>query len=762
MIPFPQPSRNTMSKSKPPHPRLRQRAALGALLLMVALIQGFLPPASAAATPPSPGKIRWAYYAAYDKVNSLASLRLALSSLDYVSPFWFYVDGQGQIEDRDDPEVTALIKSKGVKVLPTFRNKASYGNFHAVLADPSTRKAAIDNIIRLVEIHGYDGVNIDFEALSPGDRPHLTQFMADLSARLHAMGKMVTQALPAKSEEKHTGWAGAFDYAALGRYNDLLVLMSYGHRTANSRVPGPTAPLPWVEATVAYATSQIPPQKLLLGVPWYGYDWNTTKGPPARSLRFSQTMDLAARFSVSPTYDEESETALLRYSQGREGHEVWFESPRSLEAKLELVGKYGLAGAAGWRLGHESPDIWGPWNARLAQRTWFLAEGCTCQPFDTWVLIMNPNGAPANVTVTFMKEDGSTVQRRYQVAPRSRFNLFANQVVPNAAISTRVDSDLPVFVERAMYFGHDGHNTPGVNGGSRTWYLAEGYTGPGTDTWVLIMNPNPQPAQARVTFLKEDGSVVERTYDLRPTSRLSIYANQIVPNAAISTIVRASLPVIVERAMYFGQGGGHGSTASPYPARVWYLPEGYAGYSTWILLMNPNPVAATATITFFTEKGQAIRRTYSLRPTSRGTIYVNDILPNKAFSTKVEADQPIVVERSTYWNGGRSGHNSLGSSSPATSWYLAEGSTARPFHEFLLVMNPNPSPAQVKVTFMLEGGGTVQRDYSVAATSRFTLDVNRIVPDKALSTLLESNIPVVVERAMYFGQGGHSSLGMGQ
>jgi len=508
----------------------------------------------------SPGKIRWAYYVPYDS-TSLASLRQNLANLDYVSPFWFYIDGQGQIEDKDEAEVTRLIKSRGVKNLPTFRNKVNYGDFHGVLADPSLRRRAIGNILRLLDAHGYDGVNIDFEALDAADRPNVTQFMADLAAALRPQGKMVTQALPAKDKEKDTGWAGPFDYAALAPHNDLILLMSYGFRTGNSSVPGSTAPMGWVEATVAYAASQIAPQKLLLGVAWYGYDWNTSTGPPARAVRYPQTMELASRFGASPQYDEASESPVLKYNQDGQEHQVWYEDERSVIAKLELVNKYGLAGVGGWRLGQEAPGVWGPWSARLAYRTWYLAEGCTCRPFDTWVLIMNPNEGSASVTVTFMKEDGSTVERRYRVAPQSRFNLFANEVVPEAAISTRVDSDVPVFVERAMWFGHDGNNSPGVNGASRTWYLAEGYTGAGTDTWLLVMNPNSTGTTATLRFMKEDGVVVERTYTLPPTSRLSIYANEVVPNVSFSTRVAADQPVVVERSMYFGQGGGHGLEA---------------------------------------------------------------------------------------------------------------------------------------------------------------------------------------------------------
>jgi len=730
--------------------------------LLFSVFVPFQPFAASPVGAASPGKVRWAYYVPYDP-TSLVSLRQALPNLDYVSPFWFYIDAQGQIPDKDQPDVTRLIKSSGARILPTFRNEASYGDFHGVLADSGLRQRAISNILRLVAAHGYDGVNIDFEALDPSDRSSLNGFMADLASALRSKGKLVTQAVPARDKDRDTGWAGAFDYAGLAPSNDFILLMSYSYRTASSTVAGSTAPMDWVEATVAYAASQIPAHKLLLGVAWYGYDWNITSGPPAKAMLHSQTMEVAARLGVSPEYDEASQTAVLNYNQNGQDHQVWYEDQRSVNAKMKLVNKYGLAGVGGWRLGQEDPAVWDVWKASLSYRTWYLAEGCTCKPFDTWVLIMNPNEAAANVTVTFMKEDGSTVVQNHKVAAQSRFNLFANQVVPDAAVSTRVDSDLPVFVERAMYFGHDGHNTPGVNGPSQTWYLAEGYSGAGTDTWVLIMNPNPLPASATVTFMKEDGSQVERKYSLGPTSRLSIYANEIVPNVSFSTRVVADQPVVVERAGYFGQGGGHGGIASAYSARTWYLPEGFTGHNTSVAIMNPNPQTAKVTVTFMTDNGQNVNRSYTLKPTSRTTINAHDFLPrDTAFGTRVTSDQPVVVERSSYWDNGRSGHSSLAASSPAVTWYLAEGSTAPPFTEFVSVMNTNDSPANLSFSFMLEGGGTVNGTYSVGARSRFTLNVNGAVPNKALSVRVNSDVPVVVERMMYSGTGGHSSIGIGQ
>ncbi len=739
------------------------------IILLLAMAAGGSPLPQVTAMAPSAaadlqivGKIRWAYYVTYGN-DSMDSLRQHISNLDILSPYWYELNAQGEVSrvsgasDQNLATVRDLAQGAGVKLLPMIKNRAEWGELHPILADPSLRRQTIANIVALTANGAYPGIHIDFESVNSDDRPHLTTFMNELAAELRPRGKLVTQAVAAKDRERTDGWAGAYDYAALGAANDLILIMTYGYGTA---IPRSTAPFPWVDDSAAFAASQIPPDKLLLGVPWYGYEW--VDGRVARSLRYPQAIALAQEHGVDIEYDQSAEGPHFTFQDGGQRHDVWFEDRRSQDAKLDLVQKYGLAGAGGWRLGHEDPGVWDSFNAMLGFRTWYLAEGSTGNPYHTWVLLMNPNAGPANATVTFMKEDGSTVVRQYRLPAQSRTNVFANQIVPDSAISTKVEADQPIIVERAMYFGHDGHASVGVNAPRYRWYLPEGYAGSGVHSWVLLMNPNPQAANATVTFMKEDGSTVVRQYSLAATSRLNIFANQVVPGAAFATKVESDAPIVAERAMYFDGGkGGHGSPGSPFATKNWYFAEGYTGYGSWILLMNPGATPTPVAVTFLLEDGRAVRRDYSLPGTSRLTVYANSILgPDKAFATKIEAQAPIVAERSMYWNQSQSGHASLGAPAPARTWYLAEGATAYPFDEWLLVANPNPSPANLTVTFMKEGGGAVVRSYRVGASARFTLHVNEVVPDSALSIKVESDLAVVAERSMYFGQGGTVTIGV--
>ena len=322
------------------------------------------------------GKIRWGYYVAYDR-SSYESIKTNMKNLDYVSPYWYHMDGDGNlvvdvsVQDRNRESVIALARQNDVKILPLVQNNVNYDNFHYVLMDPATRSRAVRNLVDMVMSGNFDGIHVDFEGMSSTDRAGLTAFMAELHGALKPKGKLVTQAVAAKDKEQMTGWSGPYDYAELGKYNDFVVLMTYGYGTEK---PQSTAPFPWVEGTAAYASKLIPAEKLILGLAWYGYDWNVSTGRHS-ALTQGQTADLIESYSPQITYDQNVQTPYFTYVANGQWHEVWYEDRRSNEAKVDLVHKYRLAGAGIWRIGHEEPGIWEAINARLAYKITALAGG---------------------------------------------------------------------------------------------------------------------------------------------------------------------------------------------------------------------------------------------------------------------------------------------------------------------------------------------------------------------------------------------------
>ncbi len=332
-------------------------AALAALVMLLASTP--LQAAGEDAGGPA-GAVRWGYYVPY-AADSYASLEAHIGEMNYVSPYWYRLNPDGTVNtdyearDAHRAEVLRLAQQHGVAVVPMIKNIATYEAFTPVLTDPALRAAAIGGILDLTMSRGFRGINIDWESITASDRPALTAFMAELSAALRAQGKLVTQAIPAKDRDRTTGWAGAYDYAALAGSSDLLILMAYGYGTGR---PQSTAPYPWVLASTTFAASQIPPAKLVLGIAWYGYDWNLTKGGVA-SKTYAEAVAAAQASGAGVEFDESVRSAHYTYATADgEEHEVWFEDARSAAARSAVVTRYGLAGVAGWRLGHEDPAVW--------------------------------------------------------------------------------------------------------------------------------------------------------------------------------------------------------------------------------------------------------------------------------------------------------------------------------------------------------------------------------------------------------------------
>jgi type VII secretion-associated serine protease mycosin len=402
-------------------------------------------------------------------------------------------------------------------------------------------------------------------------------------------------------------------------------------------------------------------------------------------------------------------------------------------------------------------------------RRWYFAEGSTKPPFEAWFALQNPNPKPATAHFLFLAPDGKLTPYDLRVEAGARAALAAGDVMPNAEFGTVVQTDLPVYVERTMYFGHGGHTAAGARQPSKTWYLAEGSTVPPFDTWLLLLNPNPSPASVKMTFLREDGSLLDHTEVVPGSGRRSVYVNSFLAASGFATQVQADQPVVVERAMYFdARQGGHDTPATASPAKSWYLAGGSSrnGFDTWLLVQNPDPAApASVKASFITDAGSVVTQPLSVPPHGRVSFYTNPVVPNADYGVHVEADRPVVVERSVYFGGGRAGFADAAVPAPGTEWYLPAGETSGSFEEQLLVLNPQSQPASVEVDLRRQDGSDVTPiRFSVGPTTQTVLDVNPYAPDTSVALRVTSDQPVVVERASFFaratGLGATTSTGV--
>jgi hypothetical protein len=313
--------------------------------------------------------------------------------------------------------------------------------------------------------------------------------------------------------------------------------------------------------------------------------------------------------------------------------------------------------------------------------------------------------------------------------------------------------------------------------------LAEGATGTFFTTDVAILNPHDIEVPVTIRYLRENAPAIEETRKLPALSRTTIRENDIdgLAHASVSTIVDApaEAPVVVERLMTWDATGygGHLGTSVDQPRPRWLFAEGAQGFfHTFFLLANSEDSEADVKFTFLVEQGTPVTHTVKVAPGARKTVYAADVanLINRSFATVIDSNVPIVAERAMYfgdspvWFGG---HGSAGVPELAHQWYHAEGATGSLFDTFILLANPHPIEVPVTITYTTDAGQVITRSRTLPASSRLTINLEDESPDLAnvaVATRIVSVLPIVSERAMYWGTTGagwreaHNSFGVTQ
>lgn len=303
------------------------------------------------------------------EVNGYAYPTIKMEVLDKILPYLTYlsifsyevnVDGNLDLID-DEPLIEAAIE-QGVAPVMVITNK-NFSSYVAsqVLNDYDVQTTLLNNIVYLLETKGYCALNIDFEYIYPEDREAYNEFLKRTVDLLRPMGYQVFTSLAPKisAEQKGTLYE-AHDYKAHGEIVDRIILMTYEWGYTYGP-PMAVSPVSEVKKVLDYAVTEIPSEKILLGIPNYGYDWTLPwmTGDSASALSNISAQNGAISKGSVIKYDQESQAPYYNYyDQDGKLHVVWFEDARSTEAKLLLIDQYDLAGASYWTVNTYFPQNW--------------------------------------------------------------------------------------------------------------------------------------------------------------------------------------------------------------------------------------------------------------------------------------------------------------------------------------------------------------------------------------------------------------------
>ena len=288
-------------------------------------------------------------------------LRRTLPYLTWLSVFAYGFTPEGGLLGQQDTELVQLARDYGVAPLLVLTTIGEDGSFssaraHALLQNDAAQATLLENLARTMHAKGYEGLDIDFEYIPPEDREAFTAFVRRAAGRLNPLGFLVSAALAPKTSATQPGLLyEAHDYRALGEAADQVRLMTYEWGYSRS-APRAVAPLDKVREVVQYAKTEIPADKIMMGVPNYGYEW-TAGQPVARSLVNAEAVQLAIQKNAAIEYDWTAQSPHFSFWQDRLAHNVWFEDARSVRAKLALAASEGLHGVSIWTIMRYFPQL---------------------------------------------------------------------------------------------------------------------------------------------------------------------------------------------------------------------------------------------------------------------------------------------------------------------------------------------------------------------------------------------------------------------
>ncbi len=289
---------------------------------------------------------------------SIPVLRRALPFLTTLTIFGYGFNDDGSLIPTDDEELIRLGYEYGVAPVLLLSSITENGNFSTERASLLFNDAALQNkvLYSLAEVmkrKGYVGLDIDFEYVSSEDSDAFVGFIENAARVMGENGFFVNVDLAPKVSSDQKGLLyEAHDYEKIGRAADFVLIMTYewGYKYGP---PLAIAPIDQVRRVAEYAVSEIPVEKVMLGIPNYAYDWPL---PYQRGTTAAQTIGnqyapvLAARYGTDISFDEKAQSPYFYYTDNGQRHIVWFEDARSINAKFSLIDELSLRGMGYWNL----------------------------------------------------------------------------------------------------------------------------------------------------------------------------------------------------------------------------------------------------------------------------------------------------------------------------------------------------------------------------------------------------------------------------
>ena len=285
-----------------------------------------------------------------------------ITGVNVVSPSFFYMTKYSttNVYENVGNEGIAYINwahGNGYQVWPMFTN-SNMSETSKMLSDYKSRENVINQIIKYIKQYNLDGINIDFEGMYETDKDNFSRFLIEIRPRLNEIGAVLSVDVTAPDGAPE--WSLCYDRYTIGKVADYVMFMAYDQYGVSATKAGTTAGHNWVEANVKKFLGQeeVKAEKIILGIPFYTRVWKEINGNVISNVVNIGNVNNVIPSNATKTWDEDLQQYYVEYKKGGATYKIWVEDEKSIEAKLDLVSKYNLGGAAYWEYDRATNSIW--------------------------------------------------------------------------------------------------------------------------------------------------------------------------------------------------------------------------------------------------------------------------------------------------------------------------------------------------------------------------------------------------------------------
>ena len=306
-----------------------------------------------------PISLAWDYYSEYVSAPTRTG---KITGVNVVSPSFFYMTKYSttNVYENVGNEGIAYVNwahGNGYQVWPMFTN-SNMSETSKMLSDYKSRETVINQIINYIKQYNLDGINIDFEGMYETDKDNFSRLLIEIRPRLNEIGAVLSVDVTAPDGAPE--WSLCYDRYTIGKVADYVMFMAYDQYGVSATKAGTTAGHNWVEANVKKFLGQeeVKAEKIILGIPFYTRVWKEINGNVISSVVNIGNVNNLIPSNATKTWNEDLQQYYVEYKKGGATYKIWVEDEKSIEAKLDLVSKYNLGGAAYWEYDRATNSIW--------------------------------------------------------------------------------------------------------------------------------------------------------------------------------------------------------------------------------------------------------------------------------------------------------------------------------------------------------------------------------------------------------------------